>query len=152
MVGRSDFEGTGGELVRIEAELLAKNDEGASRSDYVQRNLAPNQRRRQTPEHDGGICYGRLGTTLAVTDWARIGAGALRAGFQLTVRIGPHNRAAAGTDSDYIKHRRLHGVAFDHRGRCVAGLMIFDDRNVSRRAADVDREDVAIAGKLGGMN
>ena len=115
----------------------------------IELDLAADQRRRQAAERDRGVGDGRLGAALAVADRAGIGAGALRADLELAVGVGPGDRAAAGADGDDVEHRRLHRIALDHRGRGVHRLVVLDDRHVGRGAADVDGEDVPVAGELG---
>ena len=93
-----------------------------------------------------------LGAAVAVADRARIGARAARADFERADLVDPGDAAAAGADLDDVDDRQHHrmaaGVAADVIALGDRGLAVVHQAGLGRRAAHVERDDVAVAERL----
>ncbi len=92
------------------------------------------------------ICVRHRGTFAAapVTDRPRHRARALRADAKAAV-FDPRDRAAAGADRPDLDHRQAHGQAVDFAFRRLANRAVADDRDIRRRAAHVDADQIGDA-------
>ena len=113
----------------------------------VERNAPAGQLRHDAPEHEVGVGHGRPVAASAVTRRPGMRAGAVRPDFQATPAGQPGDRTAAGTYGVQIDHRRLEVVDIDLALGQHARLAVFDQADVGRRAAHVERDDVAVPGQ-----
>ena len=149
LVDDVDDAGRGG-LDRVETRGVRDGLHGRARRVGVQGDLAAGERGREVAEHHVGVGDGRLGPPGGVRRRAGRRAGRLRADPQgLGERRDVRDGTAAGTDGADVDRRRPdlevadRGLPADARGQ------VLDQRDVRRRAAHVEGEEVAVPG-LGG--
>ena len=118
----------------------------ASRLCAMQRNLAIEQVRRHTAEHQVGVGHRRAAPTLAIGRGPRISTGTFRPDRQRTFRAHRRNRAAACADGMNINDRQRQRKFSDAARRGRDGLAIADQRHVGARAAHVDGDEVVVSG------
>ena len=96
----------------------------------------------EIPQHQIAVRDGRRGAAAAVTNRARIGAGALRADLRRAAGVQPADRAAAGADLGQIDRRQFQHVAGADQ----------QPRSGHHAAADLDRlgaQDLAVLDQAG---
>ena len=105
--------------------------------------LAAQQARRQVAEHDVRVGHGRLRAAAPVGRRARVGARGLRADAE-RLRQLRHvgDRAAAGADGVDVDGRHLDAEVADRRLAPDRRLAVLAQRDVGRRAAHVEGQDV----------
>ena len=138
-----------GELGRPEPDLAPRPSERALGRALVERHPAAEEVARVEPaEEEVRVGHGRLRSAAPVAGRARIGAGALRPDAQ-AARLEPGERAAAGADRVDVDERHQHGQALELGLGRDGRLAVDDEAEVERRAAHVDAEQVAPAGRAG---
>src|SRR6516164_7473414 len=100
----------------------------------------------QIAEDDGGIGQGRLVSAAAVAGGPGLGAGRLRPNPQAPSGVEPRNRTAARPDRVDVEHAHAHRIATDAALRAQRRRAIFYQRDIARRATDIDGYHVAQAG------
>ena len=130
-------------ISQLAAELLVGRAGGVS----VELQPAADQRLGQPAEDEPRIGHRRLGAAAAVADRPRVRASAARPDLERAVIVDPGERAPAGPDRLDVEHRRLDRVALDRRVAGELGRQVPDQRHVGRRAADVERQHVAVVGE-----
>ena len=136
----------GGLFGRKADRLTDLGDRGFGAGD-IERHVAAEKNGRQIAENDVGVADGRLGAALAVSDRPGLGAGAARANpqrFRQVRNLG--DRAAARADAAHVERRHL-GREISDLGRTRdRRLAVNDHRNVGRRPAHVEGEQLLEAG------
>ena len=116
---------------------------------HVEGNAAADQRSRNSTEHQIGVGDGRLSAALGVTHGAGIGARAFRADLEMVFTGEPRDRAAAGADRLDVDHRNANREGADRATVGDVRLAAFDQAEVGRGAARIQRHNVREAGHLG---
>ena len=104
----------------------------------------------QPAQQELRVGRGRLRAAAAVAGGARVGARGLRADAEDAALVDVGDRAAAGADRVDVDHRHHRLVVADLRVEQMAHAQLpaRGDADVGRRAADVERDDVLVAGQL----
>ena len=149
-----DVEDSLGSLVEVETERVRDLlDRGLGRID-VELHLAAEEPRRQVADDHVRVGHGRLGTTLAVAGRTGLRAGGLGTDAQRAGHLGDvGDRTAAGADRAHVDARHLdrdhlagQAPAVGTRSALDRRLAVLGERDVGRRPAHVEREDVLVAG------
>jgi len=107
------------------------------------------QRRRQPPQHEIGVGDGRLGAAVRITHRPGFGAGAARADLEMAFAGNPGDRAAAGADGFDVDHRDPDRKRADRSAIGDLRLAAFDQAQIGRGAAGIQRHQIREARDLG---
>ena len=113
----------------------------------VERNGAPGQGGHDSSEHEVGVRHRRPVAAPVVTRRPGMRPGAVRPDLQAAPARQPGDRSAARAHGVQVDHRRLDVVDIDLALGQHARLAVFDQADVGRRAAHVERDDVAVPGQ-----
>ena len=100
-------------------------------------------------EHEIGVGDGRLGAALSVAGRTRVCAGALRADLQQPHAVDPADRAAARAERLDLNHRNADPVSQHVDVLADIGHAVARQRDVERRAAHIDGNDVLLLERRG---
>src|SRR5262249_32914922 len=114
----------------------------------VERHAAADERGRNAPENKVGIGDGRLGAAVGIAHRAWFGAGAPRPDLEVAFAADPRDRSAAGADGLDVDHRDAYGIRADRAAVGDVRLAAFDDAEVGRGAAGIERHHFGKAGDL----
>jgi hypothetical protein len=109
------------------------------RARNIERNAAADQRRWNPPEHQISVGDGRLIAAVRIAHWSGFGAGAARADLEMAFAADPGDRTAAGADGLDIDHRDPHRKRTDRPAIGDLRLAAFNQAQVRRGAAGVQR-------------
>ena len=109
----------------------------------------PIRRGGNAAEHQIGVGDGRLVAAVRVAHRSGLGAGAARSDLEMALAGDPGDRAAAGADGLDVDHRNAHREGADRAAVGDVRLAAFDQAEIGRGAAGVERHDVGKAGDLG---
>ena len=145
-----DREDAVGGLLEREVHGVGDLLHGSARALDVERHLAAQEARRQVADDDVRVGHGRLLAALAVGRRARLGAGRLRADAERAGELRHvRDRAAARADRVHVDARDLDAEVADRGLAADRRLAVLAERDVGRRPAHVEREDVRVAGLRG---
>ena len=133
----------------IAGQPSCKRFQAAACAQNIELDAAADQRRRQPAEDEIGVGDGRLLAAVRIAHRAGHGAGAARPDVQLPFARNPGDRAAAGADRLDVEHRNAHREAADAAAVGDLRLGAFDQAEVGRGAAGVERHQVGKSGDLG---
>ena len=147
------------DLERAECGLLDRHLEGAGQTLHrrpglidVELHVAPEQAavRAESSEQELGVGRRGLGSAAAVAGRARVRSRRLRPDAEDAALVDVRDRAAAGADGVDVDHRHHRLVVADLRVEEVAHpqLAVRGHADVGRRSADVEGDDVLVAGHL----
>ena len=108
---------------------------------HVERNLAAEQVRWNSPEHEYGVGYCRDAAAAPVTHRARVGAGAVGPNLEPPVGRAPGDRAAARAHRHHVRHRNFDGVPADPPVGRDMRRAVLDNRDVGAGATTVQRQN-----------
>ena len=114
----------------------------------IERDAAADQRRRNAAQHQIGIGDGRLVAAVRITHRPGLGAGAARADLEMAFAADPGDRAAAGADGLDVDHRDAHRERPDRSAIGDMRLAAFDQAEIGRGAAGIQRHQIGKAGDL----
>ena len=114
----------------------------------IERDGAAGEIRRIEPaEHHRCIGHRRFLAAAPVARGPWLGTRGMRADAQTARAIEPCDGTAAGADRIHIDHRHAHRKSGNVALRADHRFAAFDQRDVARCAADIDGDQVAIAGR-----
>jgi len=146
-----DFDDAVGELFDAHraGKLLRQARESLARTCGIKRHAAADERGRDAPQNKIGIGDGRLGAAAGIAHRAGLGARAPRPDLEVAFAADPGDRSAAGADGLDVDHRDAHGIRADRAAVGHVRLAAFDQAEVGRGAAGIERHHVGEAGDLG---
>ena len=128
---------------------LRQRGEARARAPRIERDAAADQGRGDAPEHQIGVGDGRLAAAVRIAHRSGLGAGAARPDLEVAFAADPGDRAAAGADGLDVDHRDAHRERADRAAIGDVRPAAFDQAEVGRGAAGVERHHVGEAGDLG---
>jgi hypothetical protein len=114
----------------------------------IERDAPADQRGRDAAEHEVGVGDGRFVAAVRIAHRPRHGAGAARPDLEMALAADPGDRAAANADGGDVDHRDADGKLPDRTAIGEVRLGAFDQAEIGRGAAGVERHEIGKAGNV----